>query len=260
MPSVEVMTHPARFLLPAITLFVSWLYAPLPAHAAPEAISVDGTRPVQIADYRDLAKVFRTFNTFPAADRADLTLHVMARVLPGDRPIQSAAPYLRGTAGPIALFGATGAEMHLPLTDALWAENPPVYAPLTHGQKVGLRFVMMVTPSRPDRFTDAQARGWLRELDGCIEDVVGVVFAFLMPDAHRLAVDIAPGARLDAVSGGTVRPLVVNQGATPYRFTFRPQDYPRDTLFRSDRPLGALTAIIPMNIHGELTRNVDGAP
>ncbi|ACI50971.1 conserved hypothetical protein [Gluconacetobacter diazotrophicus PA1 5] len=251
------MTSVVRSLLPAIILCVPCWGVPGAARAAPEAIAVDGVRPVQVADYRDLAKVFRTFNAFPAADRADLTLHLIARVLPGDRPIQSAPPYLRRASGPVALFGATGAEMHLPLTDALWAENPPVYAPLAHGQTVGLRFVITVTHGQTDRFTDVQARTWLRELDGCIEDVVGVVFAFLMPDAHKLTVEVAAGARLDAVSNGAVRPLVVNRGAVPYAFTFRPQDYPRDTVFRSDRPLGTLTAVIPMNIHGELTRNGD---
>lgn len=74
-----------------------------------------------------------------------------------------------------------------------------------------------------------------------------MILAFLAPDAHRLKVDVAPGARFEAVENGTARLLVDNQGSVPYTFILRPQDYQDGTVFRSDRPFSMIRVKVPTN-------------
>jgi len=229
-----------------------WLLAPTMAQA--EDISVTGTRPVQVDTYRGVARIFRRFNAFPDADRAGLSLRMTAVLAPGHQPVQQAMPFLAEESGAVPLFATSGDEMRLPDSATLWAQNPPVMARLATGQRITLGFRIVVAGFSGDRFTRMQATGWLQQLDACIADEAGPVAAFLLPDTHRLSVQVAPGARLEVREGETAQLLVVNGGTTPYRFAFRPQDFPRGAVFVSSRAFGTVFMEIPFAVHGTWQR------
>ncbi|MFT8307721.1 DUF2987 domain-containing protein [Acetobacter malorum] len=228
-----------------------------PAHAAtsqPEAIEVHAARPVTVQNYQTVARVFRRFNAFPEQDRANLSLHVLGRLQPEDAPLKASGLHLQTKSGPIPLFNADNDELTVPLTKALWEENPPLMANLTSDEFIGFTFQVAVATPQPDHFTDAEARHWLRQLNNCMEDVVGVIVAFMLPDAHRLIVSVAPHSRLEAVKNDQPQLLLDNQSDTPQTFIFRPQDYPRDTLFRSTRAFNQVLIKIPLDPHASMKR------
>lgn len=220
----------------------------------PENIEVHATRTVKVQTYRAVARVFNRFNAFPEKDRANLSLHVLGRLQPEDAPLKASGLHLQTQNGPIPLFNADNDELTVPLTKALWAENPPLMANLTANEFIGFTFQIAVATPQPDQFTDAEARHWLKQLNNCMEDVVGVVVAFMLPDAHRLIVSVAPHSRLEAVKNDQSQLLLDNQSDTPQTFVFRPQDYPRDTLFRSTRAFSQVLIKIPLDPHASMKR------
>jgi len=222
-----------------------------------EEISVEGVRPVRVDTYRGVERIFRRFEGFAAQDRAGLSLRITGVLEPGDRPVQEAMPYLAEATGVVPIFGPVGDEMRLPEDAGLWERDPPVFARLGRGQRVGLGFRIVVSGFTGAQFTNGQARGWLRQLDGCIEDEAGAVVAFLLPDTHKLIVMVAAGASFEVREGAASRVLVRNGGAVPYRFVFRPQDFGRDAVFVSDRALGEVFMEIPFSVRGEWKRGVE---
>lgn len=220
----------------------------------PEDVEVHATRPVTVQTYQAVARVFRRFNALPEQDRANLSLHVLGRLQPGDAPLKASGLHLQTRNGPIPLFNAENDELTVPLTEALWAENPPLQANLKADAFISFTFQIAVSPPHPDTFTDAEARHWLHQLNNCMEDVVGFVVAFLLPDAHRLIVSVAPHSRLEAVQNNQTQLLLDNASDTPQSFMFRPQDYPRDTVFRSTRPFSRILVKIPLDPHAKMKR------
>ncbi|MFT9332264.1 MAG: hypothetical protein ABF533_09610 [Acetobacter persici] len=227
------------------------------AHAEtpqPEDIEVHATRPVIVQTYQAVARVFRRFNALPEQDRANLSLHVLGRLQPQDAPLKASGLHLQTKNGAIPLFNADNDELTVPLTEALWAENPPLMANLPAESFIGFTFQIAVSPPQPDQFTDAQARHWLRQLNNCMEDIVGVIVAFMLPDAHRLIVSVAPHSRLEAVNADQTQLLLDNQSDAPQNFIFRPQDYARSTLFRSTRAFNKILVKIPLDPHAKMRR------
>ncbi|WP_086652922.1 DUF2987 domain-containing protein [Acetobacter malorum] len=220
----------------------------------PEDIEVHAARPVTVQSYQAVARVFRRFNALPEQDRANLSLHVLGRLQPDDAPLKASGLHLQTKNGPIPLFNADNDELTVPLTKALWEENPPLMANLTSGAFIGFTFQIAVAPPQPDQFTDAEARHWLRQLNNCMEDVVGVIVAFMLPDAHRLIVSVAPHSRLEAFRNDQTQVLLDNQSDAPQEFVFRPQDYPRDTLFRSTKAFSKILVKIPLDPHASMKR------
>ncbi|PCD80037.1 hypothetical protein CO710_04050 [Acetobacter orleanensis] len=220
----------------------------------PENIEVHAARPVTVQSYRAVARVFNRFNAFPEQDRAGLSLHVLGRLQPKDTPLKDTGLHLQTKNGAIPLFNAENDELTVPLTRVLWDENPPLMANLLPGDFIGFTFQIAVSTPQPDHFTDAQARHWLQQLNNCMEDVVGVIVAFMLPDAHRLIVSVAPHARLEAVSNGQTQRLLDNQSDAARSFIFRPQDYARDTLFQSDKPFHQVLIKIPLDPHARMKR------
>lgn len=233
------------------------LSALTPAYAEtpqPEDIEVHAVRPVNVSSYQAVARVFNRFNAFPEQDRAGLSLHVVGRLQPQDAPLKDSGLHLQTRQGAIPLFNAGNDELTVPLTRALWDENPPLMANLAPGAFIGFTFQVAVSPPQPDHFTDAEARHWLKQLNHCMEDVVGVIVAFMLPDAHRLIVSVAPHGRLEATKDGQTQLLLDNQSEAPRSFTFRPQDYARDTVFHSDKPLSQILIKIPLDPHATMKR------
>lgn len=228
-----------------------------PAQAAspqPEDIEVHAARPVTVQTYRAVARVFRRFNALPEQDRANLSLHILGRLQPQDAPLKVSGLHLQTKNGSIPLFNADNDELTVPLTEALWAENPPLMANLTTDAFIGFTFQIAVNPTQPDSFTDAEARHWLRQLNNCMEDVVGVIVAFMLPDAHRLIVSVAPHSRLEATENDQTQLLLDNQSEVARTFVFRPQDYARDTTFRSTRAFDKILVKIPLDPHANMKR------
>ncbi|NVN01520.1 MULTISPECIES: hypothetical protein [Asaia] len=249
-----------RVLLAAVIALASAVglaraQAQLGNHASDETIEVTGQPFVVLSKrYQRLERVFRRFDSYPAADRSGLTLHLKATIQPGDRPGYGSGLMLRNGDEMIRLIPEPGNEIVFPRDAGLWEANPPLYARLRPGETVSVGFFFTVTPADPTRFTQGEAKHWLNQLDRCIEDEGGFLIALLLPDTHKLTVQIAPNSRFEVVENGTTHPLVVNQGATPYRFVFRPQDYPRDAVFQASKPLARIVLDLPFPLHGALER------
>ncbi len=245
-----------------------------------ETIEVSGQALVPIEHgYRRLERVFRRFDSFPSSDRAGLTLHMDAHLQPGDRSARGSVLQLQSDTHVQLLLNGVENEVVVPHDETLWQKDPPLYARLRPGEALSIGFFFTIDPqglgarehrtgdhsledpTRKDHlskegqsFTQAQARHWLGQLDRCIEDEGGFLLALLLPDTHKLSVDLAPNSRFEVVEHGVARLLVDNQGAVPYRFVFRPQDYARDAVFQSDRPFMHLVLTLPFALHGTLKR------
>lgn len=231
------------------------LFLLMPTLGWGEDVSVEGVRPVQVDTYRGVAHIFRRFDAFPMADRRGLSLRMTGTLEPGRRPIQEAMPYIADNGHTTPLFAAAGDEMRLPDQAGLWSRNPPILAPLGRDRRIVLGFRIVVAGFTGNRFTKTQASGWLRQLDACIADEAGPVAAFLLPNTHKLSVMVMPGARLEVQDGPNARLLVKNGGTTPYRFTFRPQDFASSATFVSTQVFGPVFMEIPFSVHGTWKRN-----
>ncbi|MBS1093662.1 hypothetical protein [Gluconobacter wancherniae] len=215
------------------------------AFAADENISVTAERSQKVADYRDVAHMFRRFDRFPAAARQGLSLHLIGWVDPGHELPSESHLMIRAKSGEIPLFAGTDHDMHFPVNDVLWAENPPIIQRLPADRIVKATMSIEVSLPQASSFSKFEAQHWLKQIDACIEDIVGVIFSFLMPDAHRLRVEVAPGATLEAVSGGNVCLLLDNRDVESRIFLLRVQDYPEGTVFRSSKPFVRVSVKIP---------------
>ncbi|WP_438381959.1 hypothetical protein ABHV46_13840 [Asaia sp. BMEF1] len=220
-----------------------------------ETIEVTAQAPVGLSKrYQRLERVFRRFDSFPAADRSGLSLHLKATLQPGDRPGYGSGLMLRNGDETIRLIPEPGNEIVFPREARLWESNPPLYARLRAGETLSVGFFFTVAPADPRRFTQSEAKHWLNQLDRCVEDEGGFLIALLLPDTHKLTVEIAPGSRFEVVEGGSTHLLVDNQGVAPYRFVFRPQDYPRDAVFQASKPFARIVMDLPFPLHGALER------
>lgn len=223
--------------------------------ARTETIDVAGQAMMPLsARYQRLERVFRGFDSFPAPDREGLTLHMAAKIEPGDRPGFGSGLMMRRGNETIRLIPEPGSDIVFPRDAGLWMENPTLYARLKSDETLSIGFFLTVTPQDKAVFMQAQARHWLELLDRCIEDEGGYLIALLLPDTHKLAVDIAPGSRFEVVQDGASHLLVDNQGTAPYRFVFRPQDYRRDAVFRASAPFVRIVMHLPFPLHGALRR------
>lgn len=212
-----------------------------------EIVTVTGQHAIRVGSYKGINWVYGRFDRLPERARKDLSLHFLGDILPDHAVPSEAHVVLHAKGGDIPLFVGQDREMHFPRSDALLAENPPVLLTLPPDRKVQLELAIEVAPLPIPSFTKEQAQVWLGEINASIRDFFGVVLAFLAPDAHRLKVDVAPGARFEAVENGTACLLVDNQGAVPYTFILRPQDYGDGTIFRSDRPFSMIRVKVPTN-------------
>ncbi|WP_029605817.1 hypothetical protein [Kozakia baliensis] len=225
------------------------------AKAGTENIQVEGQRWVAMPHhYRSLERVYRRFDSFPAKDRRDLALHMTGTLEPGDRPGASSGLVLRAKQGVIPLFPNGGMELTIPHSQALWDENPPMFGHLAKDENVRVGFYFTVAHADARRFTWEEAKGWLRELDACIEDEGGAVVAFLLPDTHKVTVSVSAHSNLTVTEGGQTRALVLNQGNEPVDYVFRPQDFSRDAVFDATAPLGPVTLRLPFSLSGKLHR------
>ncbi|MBF0860576.1 hypothetical protein [Gluconobacter kanchanaburiensis] len=210
-----------------------------------ETLTVTGKHAMRVGSYKGIYRVYERFDRLPERARQTLSLHFLGDILPDHAVPSEARVVIHAKSGDIPLFVGNDREMHFPRSDALLAENPPVLLTLSSDRKVQLELAIEVDPLPQPSFTKEQAQVWLGEINASIRDVFGVILAFLAPDAHRIKVDVAPGARFEAVENGTARLLVDNQGGTPYTFLLRPQDYQARTLFRSDRPFSLIRVKVP---------------
>lgn len=210
-----------------------------------ETVTVTGQHAMRVGSYKGIHWVYERFDRLPERARQDLSLHFLGDILPDHAVPSEAHVVLHAKSGDIPLFVGQDREMHFPRSDALLAENPPVLLTLPSDRKVQLELAIEVAPLPAPSFTKEQAQVWLGEINASIRDFFGVILAFLAPDAHRLKVDVAPGGRFEAVENGTARLLVDNQGALPYTFMLRPQDYQDGTVFRSDRPFSMIRVKVP---------------
>lgn len=219
-----------------------------------ETIDVQGQPLVPVSrSYRTLERVLRRFESFPAEDRAGLTLHMNALLQPGDRPGRLADLMMKPDGVVIPLVHDPDSMLVLPRDARYWADDPPLFARLHRGEHVSVGFFFTVAAKDPSHFTRREAMHWLGQLDRCIEDEGGVVLAFLLPDTHKLMVDVAPGSRFEVVDGQTTHLLVDNQGIAPYRYVFRPADFPKEADFRASMPLGRIAMTLPFSLHGTLS-------
>ncbi|AHK72021.1 hypothetical protein [Gluconobacter oxydans] len=212
-----------------------------------ETVTVTGQHAMRVGSYKGIHWVYDRFDRLPERARKDLSLHFLGDILPDHGVPSEAHVVLHAKGGDIPLFVGQDRDMHFPRSDALLAENPPVLLTLSPDRKVQLELAIEVAPLPTPSFTKEQAGVWMGEINAAIRDFFGVILAFLAPDAHRLKVDVAPGARFEAVENGTTRLLVDNQGSVPYTFILRPQDYQDGTVFRSDRPFSMIRVKVPTN-------------
>lgn len=204
--------------------------------------------------YRQAEGVFRRFDTYPVSDRAGLTLHMEAKLMPGARSgADSGLMIVKGSTR-IPLFPFGGDRLVFPHDQALWDANPHLSAKLGPDETLDVGFFFTIAPADPSRFTAPEARHWLAQLDSCIEDEGGFIVASLLPNTHRLTVNVAPGSRFSVSDHGQTRILVDNQSADSYALTIRPQDYTRDAVFQATRPLSGLVMHLPFRLRGKLTR------
>ncbi|NIE81248.1 hypothetical protein [Asaia sp. As-1742] len=207
--------------------------------------------------YRRLERIFRRFNSFPEADRAGLTLHLQAMLQPGDGAARTTGMMMKLGERVSHLFPGpplgTDDEIVVPHEAALWEADPAIYARLKPGERLNVGFFFTLAPADRQHFTRQQALKWLAQLDGCIEDEGGFLVALLLPDTHRLGVDVAPGSRFIVREGGVERLLVDNQGSTPYPYVFRPQNFRKDAEFSATRPLSRVVMTLPFALRGDLT-------
>jgi hypothetical protein len=242
------------FSRPAWVLTAALVLAPAGVTQAADTIDVVGARSVLVQHYRKVAKLYRRFNALPAEDRANLSLHVVGREQPDDKPLHSTGLHLQSQTGAIPLTRAGSDDMVFPLSDALWEENPPLMATLAPDHYIRFIFQIAVSPPQADGFTNAQAQHWLKQMDHCVEDIVGFVFAFLMPDAHKLTLTLAPRSTLTVTEAGQSRTMFDNTATTPAEYTLRPQDYAADATFHSTQPLQQVLIKLPMQIHADMKR------
>ncbi len=210
-----------------------------------ETVTVTGQHAMRVGSYKGIHWVYERFDRLAERARQDLSLHFLGDILPDHAVPSEAHVVFHAKSGDIPLFVGQDREMHFPRSDALLAENPPVLLTLPSDRKVQLELAIEVAPLPAPSFTKEQAQVWLGEINASIRDFFGVILAFLAPDAHRLKVDVAPGGRFEAVENGTARLLVDNQGAVPYTFMLRPQDYQDGTVFLSDRPFSMIRVKVP---------------
>ncbi|GAJ30251.1 hypothetical protein [Acidomonas methanolica] len=212
-------------------------------------------RPVVVSNLRRMAAACTAIGQVDGKP-SGLTLHVFALLEPGDRRPQDAHVYLAATSGKMPLLrGADaqgnglqgdGAEIMVPSSPALLAENPDVVAALTPDETLTFKAVASLDQPPGAGFTDRQARGWLHLLDARMAAWAGVIFALFVPDAQVVTVTVAPRSELDVMEGGAARPLVINHGDAPWRYSFRPADFSDDAVFSATRAIMAVDLPLPV--------------
>ncbi|KXV33411.1 hypothetical protein AD940_12305 [Gluconobacter thailandicus] len=215
------------------------------AYAADEHVTVSGKPAVRVATYKDVAHFYERFEKFPAAARDGISLHFAGELLPDHELPSKARLVIHSQQGDIPLFFGTDRDMHFPRTAPLIAENPSILQTELIGHNVRTELSLRVEVPQGDRFTGVQARHWLTQINACIRDLTGVILSWFMPDAHRLKIDLAPGARFEAVTDGHATMLARNEGKDPMTVMLRPQDYSEETIFRSTKPFVQVRVKIP---------------
>lgn len=207
-------------------------------------------RPVVVSNLRRMAAACAAIGQADGKP-SGLTLHVFALLEPGDRRPQDAHVYLAATSGKVPLLRGggvqgDGAEIMVPSSPALLAENPDVVAALTPDETLTFKAVASLDQPPGAGFTDRQARGWLRLLDARMAAWAGVIFALFVPDAQVVTVTVAPRSELDVMEDGAARPLVINHGDAPWRYSFRAADFSEDAVFTATRAIMAVDLPLPV--------------
>ena len=242
-----------RLLMGCFIAFLSCVGLHEARGASEEHLIVAGRHDVRVATYQDIARIYERFERFPQAAKEGLSLHFTGELLPDHDYPSKARLMVHSRDGDIPLFFGQDRDMHFPLTDRLKAENPPVLQTEAIGHNVRTELSLVVALPAPQTFTGIEARHWLRQVNACIRDLTGVILSWFMPDAHRLKIDIAPGANFEAVTSGSVRVLASNVTKEPMIVLLRPQDYAEDTVFRSSKPFGRVRVKIPGEAYATFT-------
>lgn len=212
---------------------------------ADETIHVSEKRAHKVSDYKRIMRVYDRFQDFPEATRHGLSLIFIGETLPDQGMPSGAGLVIHAAKGDIPLYVGDDRQMHVPMSDALRAENPLVLQTKLPDQTVTNQIFLQVTLPDLTQFTDDDARHWLAQVNDCVENLTGVLLAVFMPDAHKLQVAVAPSSRFEMVQGGVTHLLVDNGGVRPYLYTFRPQDFARDTVFHASKPLSWVRVLAP---------------
>ncbi|MBR0559276.1 hypothetical protein [Neokomagataea anthophila] len=213
--------------------------------SADDTIEVSGQRVYQVTTYQRMVRVYDRFQKIPERARHGLSLVFVGETMPDHGFPSSAGIVIHAAQGDIPLYSGEDREMHFPITEVLRVQNPSVLQTKSSDKTVYNHISLQLTPPDATRFTDDDARQWLVQVNDCVEDLTGVILAVLMPDAHKIQVAVAPRSRLEMVQGGVVRLLVENGGATPYLYTFKPQDFARDVLFQASQPVRWVRVLAP---------------
>nr|WP_294915422.1 DUF2987 domain-containing protein [uncultured Neokomagataea sp.] len=212
---------------------------------ADETINVAGQRAYKVSDYKRIMRIYDRFQDFPEDARHGLSLIFVGETLPDHGLPSEAGIVIHAAKGDIPLYVGDDRQMHMPMSDALRAENPVVLQTKLPDQTVTNQIFVQVALPDAGQFTDDDARHWLTQVNDCVENLTGVLLAVFMPDAHKLQVAVAPSSRFEMTQGGVTHLLVDNGGMAPYLYTFRPQDFARDTVFHASKPFSWVRVLAP---------------
>lgn len=242
-------------LIPLLAGFCSPLLSP-PTQAAEQAEMVDvhAPRQVLVQHYQKVGRFYRRFNNLPEQDRGGLSLHVMGRILPDNKPLETARLHLQSQSGSIPLSQPGSDALIFPLSDALWQENPPIMATLASNEQIHFTFQIAVKPKNPSSFSALQAQAWLKQLDLCVKDVVGTVFSWLTPNATVISLTVAPHSTMTVSDSHGERTLFANTTDTPKPYALQPKNYDQDAVFKTTQPLEQIMLKIPVDLHADLKK------
>ncbi|QDH17702.1 DUF2987 domain-containing protein [Swingsia samuiensis] len=213
--------------------------------AKDEVINVVGDRAIKVAQYSDIEHVYEKFNQFPLKDRVGFSLRFIGDLLPNHDIPSLADLVIHSRHGDIPLFLGKDRDLHFPRSAELKQENPPILQKKYIHNRVRMELSMVIKKADIKEFSGAEARRWLGQVDNCIEDVTGVVFSWFMPDAHYFKIDLAPNSQLIAQTQGKTQTLDENRSLEPITVSLRPQSYPKETIFYSNKPFRRIRVKIP---------------
>lgn len=227
---------------------------PIYAHAQTETLDVHAPRQVLVQVYQKVGRFYRRFNQLPLQDRAGLSLGVMGRILPTDKPLVEANLHLQTQSGAIPLSKTGSDALLFPLSDALWQENPPIMATLAPDEHIHFTFQIAVQPPKANSFTNAQAQTWLKQLDICVKDVVGTVFSWLVPRAKTVTVTLAAHSALTLTQAGQQHTIFENTQDKAQTYGLEPNKFEQDAVFSATQPFEQIMLTMPVNLHADLKR------
>lgn len=252
------MKHPLTTTL-SLHVALSVLCVSLPifytcAYAQTETLDVHAPRQVQVQLYQKVGRFYRRFAQLPEQDRAGLSLNVMGRVQPSNKPLPDANLHLQTQTGSLPLSQPGSDALRFPLSDALWQENPPIMATLAPNEHIHFTFQIAVQPAQANSFSNAQAQAWLKQLDFCVKDVVGTVFSWLVPHAKIVTVTLAAHSTLTVTNNDQPQTLFENTQNTPQTYALEPKKFAPEATFTATQPFTHIMLTMPVNLHADLKR------